>query len=58
MSNQPRTDQEEKKEKKQAQDQRELTYDPNNPDPFRKRAQLSVSNGIKRKKKDKTGDND
>ena len=52
MSNQPRTDQEKKKEKKQAQGQGELTYDPNNPDPFRKRAQLAVSNGIKRKKEE------
>jgi len=39
-----------KAEQKQAQGQQQLTFDPNNPDPFRKRAQLAGSGGEDKRK--------
>ena len=44
--------QEDKKEK-QAQGQGQLTYDPSNRDPFRKRSQLAVPDGERKKDAEK-----
>lgn len=46
------TKQEKKKEKKeQSQAELQLTYDPNNPDPHRRRSQFAVPGGEEKKKK-------
>ena len=46
-----------KDELKQSQVQGQLTYDPHNPDPHRKRAQLAVPSGEEKPKKEKKNGN-
>lgn len=52
LSDMSETKQEKKKEKKeQSQAELQLTYDPNNPDPHRRRSQFAVPGGEEKKKK-------
>ena len=41
----------EEKKKEQSQAESQLTYDPNNPDPHRRRGQIAVPGGEEKKKK-------